>query len=180
MCSPFIVGVIVVFLLCSSRWPESNSLNKRTLFSFFSWDEKKQKAQHASKISCSPLLFVNCPMGNITHSWLACRYKPFCCTQGAAELVSCDNVRKNIVALHSNIFTSRNLGYTRHSINKLILCTRLHKFSHNGLLPTGLFAVILTVLHIIEITLAMGYSYRRGEPMCSPKTLIRHKNRAHW
>ena len=61
------------------------------------------------------------PLGNITHLSLACHYKPFCRQQGVAEL-----------DLH---------GYIR----KFIPVQIIGQSSHNGLLPTGLSAVLLTV-----------------------------------
>ena len=71
------------------------------------------------------------PLGNITHPSLACHYKPFCRQQGVAEL-----------DLH---------GYIR----KFIPVQIIRQSSHNGLLTTGLSAVLLTVPVFLEITYAM-------------------------
>ena len=82
---------------------------------------QRTKRPAHGRTSRSLLLFVNYLKGNITHSSLACRYKPFCRQQGVAEL-----------DLH---------GYIR----KFIPVQIIIQSSHNGLLPTGLSAVLLTV-----------------------------------
>ena len=108
--------------------------------------QKVAKNSAHGRTSRSLLLLVNCLAGNITRPSLSlplasfscarcktqasllftrghkpCRYKPFCRQQGAADLDLRDYIRKFILA---QIF-----GHT----------------SHNGLLPTGLSAVLLTV-----------------------------------
>ena len=82
---------------------------------------QRTKRPAHGRTSRSLLLFVNCLKGNITHSSLACHYKPYCRQQGVAEL-----------DLH---------GYIR----KFIPVQIIRQSSHNGLLPTGLSAVLLTV-----------------------------------
>ena len=92
---------------------------------------QRTKRPAHGRTSRSLLLFVNCLKGNITHPSLACRYKPFCRQQGVAEL-----------DLH---------GYIR----KFIPVQIIGQSSHNGLLTTGLSAVLLTVPVFLEITYAM-------------------------
>ena len=90
--------------------------------------QKVAKNSALGRTSRSLLLLVNCLAGNITRPSLACCCKPFCRQQGAADLDLRDYIRKFILA---QIF-----GHT----------------SHNGLLPTGLSAVLLTVPFSLSAT----------------------------
>ena len=83
--------------------------------------QKVPKNSALGRISRSLLLLVNCLAGNITRPSLACRCKPFCRQQGAADRTAYGNLGK---------YNCR---------------TTFGRSSHNGLLPTGLSAVLLTV-----------------------------------
>ena len=89
---------------------------------------QRTKRPAHGRTSRSLLLFVNCLKGNITHSSLTCRYKPFCRQQGVAEL-----------DLH---------GYIRKRIPVQII----RQSSHNGLLPTGLPLCCLRCRFLFENT----------------------------
>ena len=81
----------------------------------------KKLGTRAHQSLTPPARELPCMQGNITRSSFAYRFKPFCRQQGAADL----DLR----------------GYT----GKVIPAQIFGHASHNGLLPSGLSAVLLTV-----------------------------------
>jgi hypothetical protein len=61
--------------------------------------KKERKTSAHGRTSRSLLLLVNCLAGNITRPSLACRCKPFCRQQGAADRTSYGIFWKNIIAV---------------------------------------------------------------------------------